>query len=1239
MAPTLLAQYASTSEKTTHTITLSQAASKNNLFVYARSSGVMSIASDNASWVQVYSHTADADMKIWRLPSSAYGASKTTVTITIGANVNVAAVIWEENIDTAVTPYVTWGDGSSNASQWFTPAATFSGMTQAFALYGACWTSGQAASGADLSPTGYSLGFTELGDSGYPTVNGTYGALRTWVATAALTSLSAQTVSATFSNWVSGSPGSMTGVLAYKAIPDSPIPTANAGADQSVETNAAVTLTGSGTVTGDTITGYTWRQISGTAVTLSSTTAQNPTFTAPATAGTLVFGLTVSTATQTSTEDTVQVTVSAPVTITYGTTVALENAQTTGVTARTVWHDGVNQTDMPGFARKSYYLPGTTAQFSVDYNSAFTADVYRLGWYGGASNGARKVATVTGNPTNQPAPTTIANSNGATDCSNWSVNLSWAIPADATPGWYYMHLKGGTSAKGHILFCVSDKNSKRSIVVMSSDATWGGAYNYYGDKTSVTTGKSLYGAGGPLGGSQGVINRAMAVSMDRPIVTREGVSQTYFFDGEYPFLRFAERMGFNVAYTTNEQVDADPSILDGRAMVVCVGHNEYISQTIFDKFLSLAQTTNTKFLNLAGNDFFWRVRYGTTAGSNDYSNSTKGRVIWCRKDSLDGPNYPGGGTHTAGTFWDANEWTGTWQDTRWSGRTPSSRMFGDRFIANGIRNDEVTVGFAYKSKPIWRNITAVQNLTSGQSVGLGVGTLGMEWDEPEPDTSVGFGRTNLSQTSITISGGLSDVNGAIYNVSGTANHSLMMLRTPGGGYIFNANTTQWGWGLDDFHDRGTAVANATARQATLNVMYDLGASADSASVTGASLAVPTAVSPETYGIPVNILPPVSTASGSAFAPASVTAGQSAAATAPVSTASAGAAIPVVQGVIYVPPADSQNVLVPNAAQAVGQAKAPSVGTSTTATPDQQAPAADFVFNADVTLDDLVEEVLMQLHGYSVKGDQLTTLTGPVSASDLSFTVDDVNEISRGVIEIDNELVRVQTVDRTAGVVTILPRGRGWRQTVASAHSAGATVTMSPLVPRVAIGQAINDTILSLYPDIFGVSSVEFTYPGAGAVSFQLPTNAESVLSVRYKDPDGNWQKVRVWELENGMSLTSFTTGKSIRVAEIPAGVTVQVVYGRIPTALTTMASLFSTTGLAASHRDIVVLGAQARLIPSLDVARLSVRTVQADELDQPIQLGSAFQLAKEMQARFVARVRQEKSVLQSRYPAPVHFTR
>ncbi len=132
--------------------------------------------------------------------------------------------------------------------------------------------------------------------------------------------------------------------------------------------------------------------------------------------------------------------------------------------------------------------------------------------------------------------------------------------------------------------------------------------------------------------------------------------------------------------------------------------------------------------SLSGNDFFWRVAYsGSTfpAGSTDTST---GRVMWAKKDTMTGPSGSG---HTAGTvFTSQADWTGTWQDTRYTNRQPSNALLGDRFIANGIRADEVKVPFAMKSAPIWRNASGVQALTTGQTYSFGVGTAGMEWDMP-----------------------------------------------------------------------------------------------------------------------------------------------------------------------------------------------------------------------------------------------------------------------------------------------------------------------------------------------------------------------------------------------------------------------------------------------------------------------------------------------------------------------------
>ena len=91
-------------------------------------------------------------------------------------------------------------------------------------------------------------------------------------------------------------------------------PTANAGSDQTVDGGASVTFDGSGSSdpNDDSLT-YQWTQTAGAFVTLSSSTAQKPSFTAPTGPDTVTFDLVVNDGTLSSAADEVVVNVNAPV--------------------------------------------------------------------------------------------------------------------------------------------------------------------------------------------------------------------------------------------------------------------------------------------------------------------------------------------------------------------------------------------------------------------------------------------------------------------------------------------------------------------------------------------------------------------------------------------------------------------------------------------------------------------------------------------------------------------------------------------------------------------------------------------------------------------------------------------------------------------------------------------------------------------------------------------------------------
>src|SRR5262249_53926314 len=54
-------------------------------------------------------------------------------------------------------------------------------------------------------------------------------------------------------------------------------------------------------------------------------------------------------------------------------------------------------------------------------------------------------------------------------------------------------------------------------------------------------------------------------------------------------------------------------------------------------------------------------------------------------------------------------------------------------------------------------------------------------------------------------------------------HHLAMYRASSGALVFGAGTVQWSWGLDGTHDRGTSTPNTAMRQATVNLLADMGA--------------------------------------------------------------------------------------------------------------------------------------------------------------------------------------------------------------------------------------------------------------------------------------------------------------------------------------------------------------------------------------------------------------------------------
>lgn len=293
-----------------------------------------------------------------------------------------------------------------------------------------------------------------------------------------------------------------------------------------------------------------------------------------------------------------------------------------------------------------------------------------------------------------------------------------------------------------------------------------------------------------------------------------------------------------------------------------------------------------------------------------------------------------------------------------------------------------------------------------------------------------------------------------------------------------------------------------------------------------------------------------------------------------------------------------------------------------------------------TYDDLVNEIIDQLQGFTAAPDQVTSLTTALTASDLSFTVADPGSLSRGFVEIDDEMLWVDAVDPT-GPVTVPAFGRGYKGTTAAPHASGAKVTYRPTWTRASVRREINTQISALYPILYGVwPAPVFTMPGGFTYQFNLPSNAERVVDVRFKHTSaGGWRRARSWEAEHSAP-SEFLGGRFISIRDdVPSGSQVQVLYAARPSALVNGDDDFAVvTGLAEGVKDVVTLGVQARLARFLDAARLSSRDVQADQLDQPRGMGTAAGVANDLFRQYQVRLASEQKALSDRYPPRYHRT-
>ena len=461
-------------------------------------------------------------------------------------------------------------------------------------------------------------------------------------------------------------------------------------------------------------------------------------------------------------------------------------------TPESVWDvDGIGDASIQGFATKTSVNAGSRIDFKIDTDAAaYSVKIYRLGWYQG--NGAREVATVAPSKVGrQSKPCYTDSSTEIYDCGGWDVSASWDVPSSAVSGVYIARLirtdDGGDS---HIPFVVRNDGNTSEIVMQTSDSTWQ-AYNLAG-------GSEFY-----HGKANG---RAFKISYNRPYATR-GTSEgrDFLFSNEYPMIRFLEQNGMDVSYVSGLDVGKDPALLPKHKVFLSVGHDEYWTKEQ-RKNVTDARDSGVSLGFFGGNDVYWKTRMEPSSDGT----STPDRTIVDYKMSWDDAVDP-------------VEPTATWRDPRFGdlgyGYGPENALIGTQYQANSV-DLALKVNADEGKLRFWRGTTAA-SMAPGAVATLSDHTVGYESNE---DVDNGYRPAGLIHLSTTT--GPTPEYSADYGrtvEAGTTTHHATLYRAASGALVFSAGTVQWSWGLDSHHDGTATPQDPRMRQATLNILRDMGA--------------------------------------------------------------------------------------------------------------------------------------------------------------------------------------------------------------------------------------------------------------------------------------------------------------------------------------------------------------------------------------------------------------------------------
>ncbi len=484
--------------------------------------------------------------------------------------------------------------------------------------------------------------------------------------------------------------------------------------------------------------------------------------------------------------------------------IQVENAKTSGQGVTKDWLiDGLKYAadhEIDGYASATSVGRGETIRFYVHtVDPTYKMSIYRIGWYGGIG-GRLMQPEITKPGVKQSTCPVVDASSLLVECS-WAVSNTLTVPRKTTDptdwasGNYLVKLTGSSGKQSYIHFVVRDDTRPADLMMQAAVTTYQ-AYNSWGQEPLVAGTNPTYGGKSLYPGISSYGVAARKVSFNRPYANSyASLGAGQFFAWEIRMLRFLEREGYDVVYSTNLDTHVNGTQIKQHKSFLSVGHDEYWSKAMRNA-VEAARDAKVNLGFFGANAAYWQVRF-EPSGTGE-ANRT---LVGYKNLTLDPEPV-------------LAEKTVKFRDIQIN--RPEAALIGVMFDYNPVAPPKDMV---ISQCLTW--VCSGTNLTTGSVL---KGMLGYEVDRADASSPANL-HIIASSPYVATNGGITE----------TRYSNMSYYLAPSGAGVFATGSMNWNFGLDNFRPIIDAPQNSTVERITRNVLNAFVSPAGPPAVTAMSI--------------------------------------------------------------------------------------------------------------------------------------------------------------------------------------------------------------------------------------------------------------------------------------------------------------------------------------------------------------------------------------------------------------------